>query len=142
MTGKQYLQQIREIDTKVRILREEIEIIKAKLGYQSPSFDSVGGHPKNTYVEDNTVRLLFRLSEKEKELSEELIKLEEKKAEIKAVLFQLDNPVEIEVLYRRYFKLEKWDEIAEGMNYSRMQIARINTDGMYHLEKMLQNVTF
>lgn len=138
MTGKEYLMQIRNIQVKVNIIRNEIEVIKAKLGYQSPGFDSIGSHPKNSYVEDKTTRLVLRLSEKQKELEEELIRLEEKKAEIKAVLFQLDNPLEIEVLYRRYFLCEKWDEIRDGISFADRQPFRIHDSGIEKIEKIIK----
>lgn len=139
MTGKEYLMQIRNIQVKVNIIRNEIEVIKAKLGYQSPGFDSIGSHPKNSYVEDKTTRLVLRLSEKQKELEEELIKLEEKKTEIKAVLFQLENPLEIEVLYRRYFLCEKWDDIALFAHYSVSYIKKTGDNGCLKIDKLICN---
>lgn len=131
--------QIRNIQVKVNIIRNEIEVIKAKLGYQSPGFDSIGSHPKNSYVEDKTTRLVLRLSEKQKELEEELIKLEEKKAEIKTVLFQLDNPLEIDVLYRRYFQMQKWDDISESLLYNKRWIIRLHDSGVKKIEKSIEN---
>ena len=56
---------------------------------------------------------------------------------IKNAIESLSNPRERDVLYMRYivggYRLMKYDEIAEGMNYSERQVYRIYEKGIEHI---------
>ena len=60
------------------------------------------------------------------------------KANVIKVLEQLDGNERI-VLYKHYIEYMPWVDVANDMNYSRMQIWRIEKKALKNLEKFLQN---
>ena len=74
------------------------------------------------------------------ELAQEIDKLVaryiKKKQEIVAVLEKLPEK-EYGVLHRHYIRCMTWEQVAEDMDYSTMQIWRIRKNGMKILENIL-----
>ena len=55
------------------------------------------------------------------------------------LISSVPDPVQREVLTRRYIIGQRWEEIAESMGYSRQHVTRLHG---YALKKMCLNVTF
>jgi len=135
MTAKEYLLQIRAIKTQIQIITEEITELQAKLGAQGISYDR---EPSGTAGDDERqAHLIYRLIEKKDKLYEEQIALLNAEHEIREKLFTLRDGKEIQVLYLRYFKLMKYNDIAEQMHYSERRIRELHTFGLMDLQEKL-----
>lgn len=136
MDAKEYLQQIGTLETKVKIILEEIEEIKALLGVKAINYDKVSFSP-NINESDRLLTLILKLIDKQNQLVEEYIKLTEKRAEIREKVYQLADHKEIEVLYCRYFLRMRWEAIADKLGYTVRQITNIHGLALQHLQQII-----
>ena len=138
MSAKEYLLQIRRIQILIRQTQDEMEEIKTLLGPQGLSYDKISSSPSLADYDSKMLELIIRLSDRQNVLNEYLIELSRKQAEIKKTLYRINNPEEIEVLYRRYFLWQHWEDIAEELNYSLSYTFRLHRSGLNDLEKHLE----
>lgn len=134
MTAKEYLQQIRAIKERVQIAKEEVETIEAKLGAQAINYSA---DPKGQGDTEKQAHLIYRLIDAKDKLIAQQLELTLKEAEIRDKLFELKDGKEIQVLYLRYFKLLKFNEIAEQMCYSDRRIRELHYFGLLDLQDKL-----
>lgn len=137
MTAKSYLQQVRRKEFNIKIKTDEIDDIIAKLGIKAISYDKEpgGGNPnpkRNEY-------LIFKKIELQGQLEEEIKEMVEYRQAALEEIKKIDDPTEVEVLYKRYFKYKNWETIAEEMNYSTRQIQRIHGEALVHLEEKMMS---
>lgn len=136
MTAKTYLQQVRRKEFNVMIKKDEIEVITTKLGIKAISYDKEpggGNHnpKKNEY-------LIYKKIELQDQLDQEIKEMVEYRQAALEEIKKIDDPAEVEVLYKRYFKYKNWEAIAGEMNYSTRQVQRIHGEALLHLdEKMM-----
>lgn len=135
MTAKEYLQQVRVIDCLIREKKEQIESINDMLRVHGISYDKI---PNDCHETDQTEKLIILKIELEKELKKSMIDLLNRKREIMNMVDRLDKPEEIQIIYSRYFKYKKWDEIAEQMGYEERQIYRIHGYALLKLSALLK----
>lgn len=135
MTAKEYLQQVRKIDCLIREKREEIEQINDLLRVHGVSYDKM---PSDSHSTDKMQKLILRKIELEDELREKMIDLLAQKRAIMNTVDQLERPEEIEVIYARYFRYKKWEEIAEQMGYDERNIYFIHGRALFHLSTILE----
>ncbi len=79
------------------------------------------------------------LADYEIDKDEALRKMVELRGRTEKMIAKVPDPVQREVLTRRYIIGQKWEDIAECMGYSRQHITRLHG---YALKKMCLNVTF
>ena len=135
MTAKEYLLQVRKIDCLIREKREEIEQINDLLRVHGVSYEKV---PSDNHGTDKMQKLILKKIELEDELREKMIDLLTQKREIMNTVDLLERPEEIEVIYARYFRYKKWEEIAEQMGYEERQIYRIHGYALLNLNTILR----
>lgn len=136
MDPREYLQQIRNINLKIQLIYDEISEIKALLGVQAINYERAGTLSSSSG--DKVARLVLKLIDKQNELLEQYVKLQEKKAEIRETVYQLDDSKQIELLIRRYFNFQRWEQIADSMNYSRRQITRLHGEALNNIGKIIK----
>ncbi len=125
MTAKEYLQQVRTIDVKIRQLKEQLFELTTLM--QSPGgvkYDKPPGNEKSnkSVLEKNVIKKM----ELEREITEQLNDSKGKKAETTLVIQQLDNVNYVQVLYKRYVELKSYRKIAEEMGYSVQNIFKLH----------------
>ena len=136
MDAKEYLGQIGTLETKVKIILEEIEEVKALLGVKAISYDKVSFNP-NVNESERLLTLILRLIDKQNQLVEQYIKLTEKRAEIRETVYRLEDNREIQVLYLRYFRNMRWEDIAEQLGYTKRQTTNIHGLALLHIQKLI-----
>lgn len=138
MNGKEYLEQIKNVDIRIQLIHNEIEELQAMLEYQGINYDHIGSSPKNSYKEDKRTMFIYELMKKHNELVEQYSLLVNTKESVRKVITQLENPKEIEVLFRRYFMFQKISNISHDMHYSKAQVYRLLEEGEQNIEKILK----
>lgn len=135
MISKEYLLQIRDIKTKLVVLKEELEDIQAKLGAQGIKYDT---EPSGNGDDERQAHLVYKLIEAKDRLVLKQLELLEKENEIRETLFLLQDARQIQVLYLRYFKLMRWQEIEELLHYSDRRIKEWHAFGLMNMDDILK----
>lgn len=113
MCAKKYLQQIEKIKAQIAYKTALVEELRAKLTSISvPLSDHVQAYPSDKFA-----GAISKIYDMEKEIDADIIQLTCTQKEIMTVLDQLDEPY-ISLIYKRYFELKSWEQIAREMNYS------------------------
>lgn len=136
MDGRKYLLQIRNTQVRIEIAKNELAEISAMLGVHSPQLDKIGSAPRNSYIQDNT-QLILTLSEKKEKLENEIIDYLNTVAQVKDTLLQLKNPLEIEVLHRRYFLNQHFLRMADDLGYTEKYLVKVHLQGLKNIEDIL-----
>lgn len=121
MTTKDYLRQIKKLDNRIEIDRRKIEKLRAVLDYKPPSGGSGSGSSADRIPD--TLAKIIEYEEQAERLKKIYIEIYETAEQaVKAV----EDPVLREVLERRYFLYQKWEEIAKEMNRDIRWIYRLH----------------
>lgn len=124
MNPKEYLQQIRRCDNQINNKLAEItQLREMATSITSTLKDDVvqsgsGGKSRVAEAVDKIVDL-------ECEINADIDKLIELKREIMSVIDQLDG-VERDVLYKRYFQFETWEQIAYEIGFSYQWVCKLH----------------
>ena len=122
-TPKEYLRQLRTAEIKIEQKEEELERLKSSLESISAGTDSerVQTTPRDRLSEE--VPIIADLKEEIKSDIKALLILKNK---IINEIQSMDNPVYINILYKRYVQYKSLEEIAVEMSYSYRQIKRLH----------------
>ena len=142
MTAKEYLQQIRKLDIQIRNKKKELEVIQNQMtGASSISYEK---------KEPTTSKSTLSPQEKHypkyekysKSILADIAELVELKQKAIRLIDSIDDADCIDVLYKRYVLMKRWEVIATEMNFSYPHIQRIHERALNLLnEKMIQNET-
>lgn len=136
MDARNYLNQARVINAKLKAKQDEIEEITS-LTLQGVSYEEKSG----TIAPSNkNERIIFRLIELKDELNNQLLDLVEKQVEIMETIDKLDTGVEIAILHKRYLQFKTFRTIADELNYSSRQVYRIHDEAVSHIQQILNDV--
>ena len=135
MTPKEYLNQAYKIDRRIQITRAKADKLLSAITYKSPQFDSIGGTGNSSDKLGEAMAKVIDYKRKADELVNLLI---DKRLEIERTISLLEDPVQREILERRYLLYQPWESryddvsgecikgIAESMGYSQRQIFRLH----------------
>ena len=139
MQAKEYLRQYKGIVTKIRLLEEDILALEASIGSAPAPKDKDMPHTPSTRntTEDMLVTLIDLKRDKEKLLHKAQLKRAEISGTIEALAHTSDPNAAtyMTLLYDKYLKLMKWDEVAADLNFG-----EVYTRGALH-GKALQAIT-
>lgn len=140
MTAKEYLSQAKTLDRRINIELKKIEKLRSKLEYCSPGWDSNGsGKSSKGNKLTNAIAKIMEYEEKANEMIDKYIELY---VNIEKAIYSLDDPLEREVLERRYLLYQRWESrynertgekeagIIEDMDYSRRRIFQLHGEGL------------
>ena len=131
---KQYLMQYSSSCGRLKKLNELKQRCIGQAENISPVYSDM---PKAANNQSKIESAVCQIIDIERQISEEKEKAVNLCIKIKNAIESLSNPRERDVLYMRYivggYRLMKYDEIAEGMNYSERQVYRIYEKGIEHI---------
>lgn len=138
MTAKQYLRQLTKLELNIRILTDELEERRTRLTSTAapPLGDKVQSSPRG----DAFAAALAALADKDLQRTELIYMYEILRDRIVEQILGLDNVVQSQVLYERYVQHKRWDEIAEGMYYSRQHVCRIHGNALVEFAKKYSDI--
>ena len=122
-TPKEYLRQLRTAEIKIEQKEEELERLKSSLESISTGTDSerVQTTPRDKVSED-----VPQMVDLKREIESDIKALLILKNKIINEIQSMDNPVYINILYKRYVQYKSLEEIAVEMSYSYRQILRLH----------------
>lgn len=122
-TPKEYLRQLRTAEIKIEQKEEELERLKSSLESISTGTD---GERVQTTPRDRLSEEITRIVDLEKEINSDLGALLMLRNKIINEIQSMDNPVYINILYKRYVEYKSLEEIAVEMSYSYIHIKRLH----------------
>lgn len=144
---KEYLSSLRFAEIMIKIKLEKIEETRELALRVNQALNPVkvqGGQRKNI-VEEVALKVVGLTQQLEKQVDE----YRELQKNVMMLIESVDDPTQREILDLRYVHFKKWEEIAEIVAYTRMNVSRIHIKGLNSIAqselfkkiKMLQNVT-
>ena len=134
MNAKEYMQIIRQIAARVKLLQAEVERLRADAESVAINLD---GMPKGTGKGDRLERLAIQLAEAESALQTEMSVLWSEK--IKAIeLLGLLQSKHQAILTARYLDCKKWEQIAYEMDISWRYCYILHGYALAELDKVLK----
>lgn len=134
MLAKELLVNIKILEYKVKNKQREVDFLKSKIQYRSPSFEE---RVQQSAVGDAQTNLLVKWIDYENELNEDIDKLIDAKKNVMKIIDQLDDGDCIDVLYKRYIHLMRFDEIAVKKNVTSRCIYKIHHKALIKIQKIL-----
>lgn len=126
MTAKDYLRQAYKMDRRLRVLQGKVDELRSSLDYRSPSLESSGGGSSADRLPDALAKIM-EYEQRADELRRQYI---DKYIEIDGTIRSVQNATQREVLERRYLLYQKWETIAEEMNYSLQNVYKLHGKGL------------
>lgn len=139
MTPKEYLQQIRLLDIRIKSIETEIEQLRSEqITLTGIRLDGMP-HERNPGdpVGNAAAKLADELTNLEGNLIRTKSELWRKRAEVVALLGKVTEPDYNQILYLRYVKLERWETIACDMGYSFRHTTRLHGEALKEFEKVM-----
>lgn len=131
MTAKQYLSQLRMLDTKINQMQEELYMLRCAAERTTPAQDAFPGGGGGS---DRVGNILARMSDLDAEINREIDRLADLRREITARINALDDAQEAELLRLHYLELESWKRMSAQMHIGLSQLHRIHRRALKHLE--------
>lgn len=139
MNPKEYLSQVRKYDRLINNKLETIASLRSLV--TSVTIELKSDVVQSSGTKDKMACTIDRIVDLEREIDADVDQLVNLKREIMSVIDKVENPVLIDILYKRYFRYEKWEEIAIEMNYSYRQVTRLHGQALQDVRKIIEPKT-
>ena len=134
MEAKEYLESYRLIQTRINVLRAEIERLRAEAESVSINLD---GMPRGTATEDKMSRIVAEMTDLESTFTEELSGLYMKRMRIITQLGRLKNYKHQRLLQLRYIDCKSWEHIAVDMDITWRHCYRLHGSALQEFEEVM-----
>lgn len=123
---KEYLNRYKNAVKKYNSLQEQEERIRAGMGPGAIEYSGMPKAHKKTDLSDYMVRLekiLYKIADKKREMQEIRLEIEDK-------ITDIDDGIQSRVLYLRYIRFLKWEDICVEIGYSWRQVHRAHSQAL------------
>lgn len=138
MTAKEYLMQVRNLESKMKILKEEIDTLREMV--VSTGAIQQGERVLSSGTQDKMAETICKINEKECEWNDLMREFALARANVIINIQKLNNPEYEQILYKRYCQSKKWKEIALEMNYTYQWVCKLHGRALLELDKVLNNL--
>ncbi len=135
MSVKEYFEQVREIERRIKIKQEQVLHLKELATRATSVIEAVriGG----TYKRSKMANAVEDMVDIEMEIEKDIARLSRLYKEVSAVIVKVDNENCRELLTLRYLCNKKWEDIAEKMNFDTRSIYRIHSKALAEAERYI-----
>ena len=137
MTAKEYLNQVRNLESKMKILKEEIDTLREMV--VSTGAIQQDERVLSSGTQDKMAETICKINEKECEWNDLMREFALARANVIINIQKLNNPEYEQILYKRYCQSKKWEEIALEMNYTYQWVCKLHGRALLELDKVLNN---
>jgi hypothetical protein len=134
MTAKEYLNQVRNLESKMKILKEEIDTLREMV--VSTGAIQQGERVLSSGTQDKMAETICKINEKECEWNDLMREFALARANVIINIQKLNNPEYEQILYKRYCQSKKWEEIALDMGYSYRWILKLHGRALEEFRKI------
>lgn len=131
-TPKEYLRQLRTAEIKIEQKEEELERLKSSLESISTGTD---GERVQTTPRDKVSEDVPQMVDLKREIESDIKELLILKNKIINEIQSMDNPVYINILYKRYVQYKSLEEIAVEMSYSYTRLRHLHGRALQGFKK-------
>ena len=136
MTAKEFLRQYDYAVKKIARLETELEEEAALIDAVRSVSDN-DGMPHGSGISKPTEEKAIRLADKRMRLVNARLEAIKVRQEIFDLIDSIDG-IEGDVLYERYIKLHKWEEICILLHYSWQGIHKVHKRALYRVEQLIE----
>lgn len=136
MEAKEYLESYRLIQTRINVLRAEIDRLRAEAESVSIRLD---GMPKGQGGNDKMSRLIAEMADLESTLTSEMSGLYIRRTKIIVQLGKLKSHKHQVLLQKRYIECKTWETIAYEMDITWRHCYRLHGSALAEFEEVLRN---
>lgn len=140
MGAKELLEQIKNLDYKIKLLTERIEELERML-QPGIEYNKIGGAPRDSYHPDTRVNIIYKLSDTKEDLIERRAELFAIKSQLTKAISKMNSKPHMEVLVRRYIDAQSWNKISIEMGYSVRHCFRLTSQAIDMLDEILKDGT-
>ena len=135
MNAKEYLEQVRRIQTRANVLMAEVERLRTEAESANINLDAM---PRGTGEPDKIARLAAQLADCETTLQNELSGLWSMRMRIISELGQLRNYKHQQILKMRYVDCKSWEHIAYDLGITWRHCYRLHGSALQEFEEILR----
>lgn len=133
--AKKYLEEIERYNSVIENKLAEIDQLKSlATSITTATSDTPVQSSGNN---DRIGKIVADIADKEAELKRLVDELVDERNERIKIIEQLEDRLQYTVLYKRYMKLMKIEDIAEEEHYSRQWISAIHSQGIKNIQRIL-----
>lgn len=133
MNVKQYLRQVWRLDNTVNAKLEQLELLKSLVTKVTSTL--VDDRVQESKSHDKISKLICKMVDLEKEITNDIDKLVDLKREIMHKIDSIPNEDYKILLTLRYLNFKTWEQIAVEMNYDYRWIHRLHAKALTAFEK-------
>ena len=134
-SGVEYLRQIQEADARVKKLEARVRNLRALATDNTYHMDEPIRHVLRDY--DRTGTLMAEICDAEQELAEARNAAAEIRAEAGWTICRIEDPDAQDVIFMRYVKGMKCEEIAAGKMFSIQRVYQLRRKGITEVERII-----
>lgn len=122
MTAKEYLMQIRKLNSQIKNKKLELENLTYQMtGSRALSFTDKPPTVSKS-IKSPQEKFIYKYLKYEQEIKSDIAKLLDLKKEAMLIIDKIDDSNYVDLLYKRYIHCLHWKEIAYQMNFSMTHI--------------------
>lgn len=139
MKAKEYLQQLKRLDTLINQKMQELGELRSMstVGSIDYSKERVQSSPSQ---DAPFVRIIHKIIELEEEINAEIDKFVDEKHLIINQIQALNDPKHIELLYKRYVEFKRFEAVAVEMNYTYQYIVELHGYALKEFQSTHENL--
>lgn len=142
MTAKEYLNQLKAIDARIRSIDRDIEVLRTEqISLRSAWPD---GQPHGTGISDPVAMQAVKVADELGKLEVTQMKwrweLMRKRVEISNTIAMLNDGVLQQILYDRYVERKSFEQIAVDIGYSWRHTIRLHGTALFRIQEIIKDV--
>lgn len=136
--AKEYLQRVRLYDTRIANKLAELRRLEDMVYSITSSMSPVKVTASSS--QDKLGDAVAKIVDLQKEINDTVDMYVDIKKEIEEQMQKIDDPDQLAVLYKRYFELKKWSQIAEELGYAERHTTRLHGYALSNFKKIMKDV--
>lgn len=134
IVAKDFLRGYKREDKKLKILEEELKVLYETIDSMPFNMD---GMPKGNNIQDSTGKRAIKQSTIAEEIMRQRDETMKERQKIKNAIIKLKDSRYMEILYSKYIKLKRWEQIAVDMNMDLRYIFRLHNQALCEIYKII-----
>lgn len=138
MNARQYLYQVRNLDTRINAKIRELEKLRDNMSTIRSAGDINDIRVQSSGSQNKVEDLIIKIISCEHEINDMINDLIERKKEVVATIDMIDDTDIFDVIQKRYVQCLAWEKIADQKNMSEQWVFELHKRGLQVVQQILQ----